>query len=72
MPVPRMNAPFFEIGVRFRSGGRSMLSRHSNAGPEQTWRSVVFYSDNTTRVEQLAQTLSCLINRGKFQWDRNH
>jgi hypothetical protein len=46
-----------------------MSSRQSNAGPEtdvakQTRRSVIFYSDkSTTRVEQLAQNLSCLIQR---------
>ena len=67
MPLPWMNAPFFKIVVRFRSEGRSMSSRQSNAGPEtdvanRTWHPVIFYSDKSpTTVEQLAQKLSCLI-----------
>src|SRR5579864_7248253 len=63
VPVPWMNAPFLEIVMRFRSGGRSMSSRQSNAGPEtdvanQKWRSVIF----KTRPEWIsrAQNISCL------------
>jgi hypothetical protein len=73
VPVPWMNAPFFEIALRLRSGGRSMSSRQSNAGPEtdvakQTWRSVIF----KTRPEwnNLAQSYRVSHRGGKFHWDR--
>src|SRR5437899_203772 len=66
VPVPWMNAPFFEIAMRFRSGDEACRPG-SQSGPEtdvakQTRRWVILYSDkSTTKVEPLTQNLSCLI-----------
>jgi len=59
-----MNAPFFEITVRFRSGDEACPPGSRTRARNRRGGQCFFYSDkSTTRVELLAQKLSRLTQQ---------